>query len=154
MSKAYQLYISSQLITNSTRLHPPNASTNQLRAPTLTVTQHQLGEGTNLQILQEPTCILRQKCLPQHLPTSLTCQILQMNQIITIQMYLGLPNTLLCSTSPLCSSYSVQLVQHTLLFLCSVVLFIYSASDLRSLALFFYSSSSIFSVQQSFLLFL
>ena len=154
MSKAYQLYISSQLSTKSTRLQPPNASTNLLRAPTLTDTQHQLGEGTNLQILQAPTCRQRQKCLPQHLPTSLTCQTLQMNQITTIQMYLGLPNTLLISTSTLCSSYYVQLGQHTLLFICSDVLFIYSASNLCSLALFFCSLGSIFSVQQYFLLFL
>ena len=53
MSKAYQLYISSQLSTNSMRLQPPNASTNFLRAPTLTITQHQLSNSTRTHLQTE-----------------------------------------------------------------------------------------------------
>ena len=46
------------------RLQPLNASINLLRAPTLIVSQHQLGESTNFQILQAPTCRLRHKVSP------------------------------------------------------------------------------------------
>ena len=85
------------------RLQPLNASTNLLRASNLTVTQHQLGEDTNLQLLQAPTCRQRHKVSPN---TSLPPLFAGLSNRIKMQQYGYVSvyqTTLLCSTSALCS---------------------------------------------------
>ena len=89
--------------TDSKRLQPLNESTNLLRASTLTMTQHQLGEDTNIQLLQAPTCRKRHKVSPS---TSLPPLFARLSNRIKMQQYRHVSayqTTMLCSTSALCS---------------------------------------------------
>ena len=95
-------------------MQPLNASTNLLRAPNLTVTQHQLGEDTNLQFLQAPTCRQRHKVSPS---TSLPPLFARISNRIKMQQYRyvsAYQTTLLCSTSALCSSVLFNCSAHSL----------------------------------------
>jgi len=137
--------------TNSRRLQPLNASTNLLRVPTLTESQHPLGGSTNFQSLQAPTCRLRHKVSPNTSLPPLFASSLQKKRNVTIQMCLYLPNhsaLFNCSTSSLCSSVLFNCSTSTL---CSYVLFnclahssvpmLFAHSRLFSLLLFICSAS-------------
>ena len=111
--------------TDSKRLQPLNASTNLLRASTLTVTQHQLGEDTNLQLLQAPTCRQRHKVSPSTSLPPLFARII-LNQLITItQIYQCLPYQL-CSGILLCLLILSLCMLYDLLLITFFLCFIYS----------------------------